>query len=131
MSHDDDSVVLVTTGYSETTEPIRYYPEVVAFDPDAQPWRTVAMHSIDGEFADPNYWHMFACKREWCPGDFDPLVRLIADDIVADVLIVAPDCRWILHPYDGGMDVIAESSANRDSLRTKFHAWLSAHPQGL
>ena len=72
------------------------------------------MHELDADFNHPSYWHVFASEREWRPGIFDPLVRLIADDVVANVMIVAPDCGWLLHPYDGGMDVIAESQAERD-----------------
>jgi hypothetical protein len=124
-------VVLVTTGYSASEEPSRYYPAVIAFDPGAVPWRTVAMHRLDEDFADPSYWHLFASAWEWRPGVFDPIFRLIADDIVANVLIVAPDCRWVLHPYDGGMDVIAGSAEARQLLRAKHVAWLSPRADGL
>jgi hypothetical protein len=124
-------VVLVTTGYSESPEPTRSYPEVMAFDPGATPWRTVAMHNVTSEFDDPSYWHLFASVREWRPGVFDPLVRLVADDAVANVLVVALDCRWLLHPYDGGMDVIAETPVARQRLRGRYSAWLSARRDGL
>jgi hypothetical protein len=124
-------VVLVTTGYSSSPVPSRSYPEVVAFDPGASPWRTVAMHRVEEDFDKPRYWHLFASAWEWRPGAFDPLVRLVADDVVANVLVVAPDCRWVLHPYDGGMDVIAESPESRRLLRAKYAAWLSARADGL
>ena len=124
-------VVLVTTGYSDSPVPSRHYPEVVAFDPGASPWRTVAMHLIEKGFHDPTYWHLFASAWEWRPGVFDPLVRLVADDAVANVLVVAPDCGWVLHPYDGGMDVIAESPEARQLLRARNSAWLPAREDGL
>jgi hypothetical protein len=124
-------VVLVTTGYSGSPEPLRSYPAVVAFDPSAVPWRSVAMHRVEEGFDEPSYWHLFASAWDWRPGAFDPLVRLVADDAVANVLMVAPDCRWVLHPYDGGMDVIAESPEARQSLRAEHSAWLSARGDGL
>lgn len=124
-------VALVTTGYSGSPEPSRYYPAVVAFDPVAVPWRTIAMHRVEEGFDEPRYWHLYASAWDWRPGAFDPLVRLVADDAVANVLVVAPDCRWVLHPYDGGMDVIAESSGARQVLREKHSAWLSARADGL
>jgi hypothetical protein len=125
------SVVLLTTGYSDAQQPVRTYPELDALDPDAKPWRSVAMHSANREFTDPSYWHVFASAREWQPGLFDPLIRLVADDTVANVMIVHPDCRWLLHPYDGGMDVIAESPAARGLLWAAHKEWLSSRADGL
>ena len=125
------SVVLLTTGYSESPQPVRTYAALAALDPDAKPWHSIPMHKLDAELADPNYWHVFASVWEWRPGSFDPLIRLIADDAVADVMVVDPDCRWLLHPYDGGMDVIAESPAERDRLRGSHKDWLSARDDGL
>jgi hypothetical protein len=124
-------VVLLTTGYSESSAPIRSYAELTDLDPGAAPWRTVAMHRADEGFTDPSYWHVFASGHEWQPGTFNRLVRLVADDVVANVMIVAPDCRWLLHPYDGGMDVFAESIAARDRLKVRHSPWLSARPDGL
>ena len=51
--------------------------------------------------------------------------------MVGNVLIVASDCRWLLHPYDGGMDVIAGSPAERDRLKDRRQAWLPEGPAGL
>jgi hypothetical protein len=123
-------VVLVTTGYSDSPLPSRSYPQLADFDPGASQWRTIPMHRV-GEGFEPTYWHLFASAWEWRPGAFDPLVRLVSDDAVGNVLVVAPDCRWVLHPYDGGMDVIAESPEARRLLRAKYAAWLSARADGL
>ena len=46
--------------------------------------------------------------------------------IVTDVAL-----RWLFHPYDGGMDVIAPSVRERDRLAARFHTWLSDRPDGL
>jgi hypothetical protein len=123
-------VVLLTTGYSESREPVRPEPQLQALDPGAVPWRTVAMHETDG-FPDPSYWHVFASEREWRPGGFDAIIRLIADEVLVNVMMVAPDCRWLLHPYDGGMDVFTESPAARDQLKAVHSEWLSARRDGL
>lgn len=124
-------VVLLTTGYSEIPEPSRSDAAVVAFDPSAVPWRTIAMHRVDEAFAEPSFWHLFGSVWEWHPGAFDPLIRIVADDAVANILLVSPDCQWVLHLYDGGMDVIAESSESRRLLRERHAAWLSARADGL
>lgn len=62
---------------------------------------------------------------------FDSIVRLIVDELITNVMIVEPDCRWLLHPYDGGMDVIAESPSARDKLKAAHSDWLSARTDGL
>jgi len=126
-----DTLALLTTGYSETAEPIRPHPTLVAFDPFAVSWRTIAMHDLDANFGGPIFWHVFVSRWDWTPGLFDPLVRRIADDVIANVMIVPLDCRWLLHPYDGGMDVILESSAARDKLKAGYPDWLSAREDGL
>jgi hypothetical protein len=131
LIHPGQTVVLLSTGYSETPTPVRSQPEWQTLDPGAVPWRTVAMHEVSADFAVPNYWHVFASERAWLPGVFDLLIRLVADDVVTNVMIVAPDCRWLLHPYDGGMDVIAESRVIRDRIKAAYTGWLSARPDGL
>jgi hypothetical protein len=88
------------------------------------------MRDLDG-FNCSSFWHVFASKWEWRPSLFDPIIRLVADVVVGNVMIVAPDCRWLLHPYDGGMDVILESPEARDLLRSSHSDWLSSHPDGL
>jgi hypothetical protein len=126
-----EPVFLLSTGYSDHPEPVRSYPELLKLDPGAVPWRTVAMHEVDAGWSSPWFWHIFVNERRWTTGTFDPLVRLIADDVVANIMIVAPDCTWLVHPYDGGMDVILETTAQRDSLKAKYSGWLSAREDGL
>jgi hypothetical protein len=125
------AVALLTTGYSDTPEPIRTYAALVKLDPQALPWRTVAMHEVDEDFGNPSYWHIFVSQQTWKPGNFDALVRLIADDVLANVMMVALDCRWLVHPYDGGMDVILESRTARDKLSATYPQWLSARADGM
>lgn len=89
------------------------------------------MHTVDSGFSVPSYWHVFANERVWHPGVFDPIIRLVADDVLANVMVVSPDCRWLLHPYDGGMDVIAESEVVRNRLKACHAEWLSPRADGL
>jgi hypothetical protein len=126
-----ERVVLMTTGYSDMPEAIRTKPEVLAWDPHAKPWRCVPLHRHDGGFAEPTYWHVFVSERFWRPGLFDALVRKIADNVLANVMMVAVDGKWLLHPYDGGMDAILESSAARDEPKEHFRLWLSWRPDGM
>lgn len=124
-------VVLLTNSFSESASPERRERAIEDLDPEAMLWRSVPMHQLDDNFGDPTYWHVYASVREWSPGLFDPIVRLAADALHPNVMIVNPECRWLLSPYDGGMDVIAESSVIRDRLKSRFAEWLSPFPNGL
>ncbi|MFI5297683.1 MAG: hypothetical protein ACHREM_06245 [Polyangiales bacterium] len=122
-----EDVALLTTGYAKTqSPPVRSYPELSDLDPDARPWRTVVYD--DDQASD---WHIVASTRRWTPGAFDRLVTLVADDKIANVMIVALDGRWLLHPYDGGMDVILRTTEERDALKARHPEWLSARPDGM
>ncbi len=118
-------VVLVTTGYTETPEPARSYEELLSLDPSAAPWRSIDLED------DGYYSHFHTSRWTWGPGVFDHILRLVASGRLGNILIVAPDCRWVLHPYDGGMDVILESEVARDALKACHADWLSSHPDGL
>jgi len=131
LAQDDEIVALLTTGYSQTAAPIRLEAELLELDPRAVPWRTVAMHEQDSNFGEPTFWHVFVSQQRWRPGLLNGLVRMIADDKLANIMIVAIDCRWLVHPYDGGMDVILDSSAARDRLKARYSQWLSARADGL
>jgi hypothetical protein len=131
LTGSERSVVLLATEYSESPNPAQLQTELQILVPHALPWRSVAMHESDDDFASPSFWHVFTSVWEWHPGAFDPIVRLVIDDCVANLMILNADCRWLLHPYDGGMDVIAESSAARDRLKSSHPGWLSANPSGL
>lgn len=128
------SVILLSTEYSGSPDPVEvtpYVPELRAFDRDAKPWHAVAMHELDENFQSPCYWHIFASEWAWRPCTFDPLLRLVANDQIANIMILHPGCKWLFHPYDGGMDLILESSAARDHIRSSHLDWLSPWPSGL
>jgi hypothetical protein len=130
LARPGQTVVLLTTGYTTSAQPVQP-PELQALTLGAAFWRTIPMHVEDDNVADLSYWHVFASEREWRPGAFDPIIRLVADDVVSNVMILAADCRWLLHPYDGGMDAIAESQGARDHLNASYSQWLPARPDGL
>lgn len=80
---------------------------------------------------DPAYTHIFVRQVRWERGCINEVLRAVADFVVAGVMITDVAVRRIYHPYDGGADVLLETSADRDRLRAKYSDWLSTHPQGL
>ncbi len=131
LAKDGEYVALLTADYSSSENPIRSNVKLVELDPGALPWRSIPFHEFEDDFSKKNYWHVFVSQQCWTPGRFDGLIRLVADDFFANIMIVPLDCKWLLHPYDGGMDVILESIEVRNLLRAQFSEWLSVHPSGL
>jgi len=119
-------VVLITTGYSDSAEPVRSYPMLREIDAAAAPWRTLRV-----EDADPVCWHFYASTHRWPPTHLNALLRLVAQDELANILIVAQDCSWVFYPYQGGMDVIAASVLRRDALAQSHAEWIPAGIDGL
>jgi hypothetical protein len=88
------------------------------------------MHEIDGD-ANSNYWHIFRSEFTWSPSSIDPIIRLVADDRISNVMIVDPLDSWLVHPYDGGIDVIASSIQQRDDISSKYDLWRSVRADGM
>ena len=127
----NDQLVFASTGYSETPQPTRdEYPQLNAFDKDAKCWRTISKHELDNDTS-PNYWHLYMSNWFWTPGVFDSIFRLVADNVIANTMILSTSNHWIYHPYDGGADVVLPSSAERAKLKRKFNSWLSTRSDGL
>ena len=124
------ALLVVTAGYSDDPEPREpcRSPETVAVHPDATYWTSAC---IDHEPGFESWMHLYVSQLAWSAGCLDPLLRQVADDVIANVLIADVGLRWLYHPYDGGMDVIPPSSGERDALRDRHRGWLSAHPAGL
>lgn len=131
LSGQDESLVFVTTGYSETADSIRGDAALNRRDPGAIRWRTIAKHILDRDPDYPNYWHLYMSCRIWKQGCFDSILRLVADDVIANIMIVSMTSNWVYHPYDGGADVILESQEERDMLKSQFRHWLSQRSDGM
>ncbi|CAN5419205.1 hypothetical protein BH10PLA1_BH10PLA1_01310 [soil metagenome] len=119
LARKSQKVFLLTTEFSWKKN-----PTVPPFQiKKATHWRT--------DSVDESFWHVYAENVQWVTGLFDGLIRQVATEEMGNVMICATDCKWLLHPYDGGMDVILSSEKLRDDLRAEFSDWLSPHPSGL
>lgn len=122
------SFVLVLTGYSETPRAVLLDTWLKEHYPDSRPFVTVQMNTSP----DPRYyWHFFMVTKVWEPHLFDDLLRLVADDVIANVLFVGIDQVSVYAPYDGGADVILSSPSTRDTVRQRYTSWFSTDPTGL
>lgn len=58
------------------------------------------------------------------------LIRLVADDVLSNVILVSFSDEVIYHPYDGGMDLILKSKSKRDALKNNFIEWYPSKTSG-
>ena len=126
----NELLTFTSTGYSETETAVRA-PQLAELDPSAEHWHTIAKHEINNDPEFPKFWHSFAAPYRWTPRVFDSLLLLVADDIVANTMILSTTGHWVYHPYDGGADVILHTTAKRDRLKAQFSSWLSTRSNGL
>ena len=124
------TVLIATAGYSDAPQPEEPcpLPEALAARPRAVYWTSAC---IDDEPGFESWMHLYVSQLPWTAGCLNPLLRQVADDVIASVLVADTDLRWLYHPYDGGMDVMLSSTTERDALRDRHQDWLSAHPGGL
>ncbi|PYC78629.1 hypothetical protein C7C46_15935 [Streptomyces tateyamensis] len=105
-------------------------PDVPSHQSGADHWQTlVVQEDFDPEFR--SYAHLFVVRRAWQHGCLDGLLREVADDQVAGVLVTDLQLLRLHHPYDGGADVFLPTTEERDRLRERHAGWLSRYPGGL
>ncbi|MCJ1677791.1 hypothetical protein MTF65_10645 [Streptomyces sp. APSN-46.1] len=124
-------VYVVTIDWSNPADSAAEPPEWTVLRNALHPAGTLWTTLDDASDPDPdNPWYFYADRRPWVRGCLDPLLRAVADDAVSGVFVTNPDLTRIHHPYDGGADVILPTPEERDRLRARHTAWLSAHPSG-
>jgi hypothetical protein len=85
----------------------------------------------DSEPEEPAWKHLWVSVSKLSEPHLPALFRLVADDVAGGVIVTSPAMYWLYDPYDGGADVIAASSEQRDGHRHRHAEWLSAQPSGL
>lgn len=82
------------------------------------------------EYEDDTYFDIFVNIEKWKMGSRNEILKAIADDEIR-AMFVSPSKRCIIAPYDGGVDVIVDSTEKRDRLKTKYKDWLSDREDGM
>ncbi|MES2789697.1 MAG: hypothetical protein V4719_08755 [Planctomycetota bacterium] len=121
---------LLTTNWSHSPESGIPDAKLSLLKIPAVAWRSVAMREFDGD-SEPWYWHIFRSSVSWPSFTLDEVIRLVADDRIGNVMLFNTSCSWLIHPYDGGMDLILGTSEARDEMATKYQQWRSSRSDGL
>jgi hypothetical protein len=124
-------VRIVTTDWPDTPDPSAPSARHTLWNPGLRNWTSVRTdeHETDPDFI--TYTHLYASRRPWQPGLVDELLRAVADDATANVMITSLLFDRVHHPYDGGADVLLPTTGERDALKRRHTDWLSAHPLGF
>lgn len=102
-------------------------PMIVGLHPGAVRWMDVT----DPDDLDATPVEVYVSRQGFVPGSLDGLLAYVADGRASEVIAADTGMRWLYHPYDGGADVIAPSTSERDRLRENHRDWLSSHPHGM
>lgn len=82
------------------------------------------------EYENEKFLHVFMKIEKWETGSKNEVLKAIADDEIRAMLI-APSKHCIIAPYDGGVDVIVDTTEKRDHLKINYKKWLSDREDGL
>ncbi|MFI9587218.1 hypothetical protein ACIHCQ_36620 [Streptomyces sp. NPDC052236] len=122
-------LMAITCEWSEDPSPRGREPDLERVAPGDH-WRTVLEDETEvPEFR--TYTHLYLGTLTNLPATLDPLLRKVADFETAGVILAPRGLGWLVHPYDGGVDVVTATPAERDALRARHPDWLSQHPGGL
>lgn len=121
-------VYVISPDWDDRPQPVSRSAEHDGWHPGARLWTSIC---IDSEPGYELFWHLYVSEVRWNTGLLDPLLRAVADDQTAGVMIADSSLRKIHHPYDGGADVLLVDLVERDAMRDRHRAWLSSHPSGL
>lgn len=92
---------------------------------------TIDLHKERPEkYEDEMYFDIFVKIEKWSKDSKNEMLKAIADDQIR-VMFISFDKKCVIAPYDGGVDVILDSSERRDRLKTKYKDWLSDREDGL
>lgn len=122
-------VLVVLPEYSESKEPTKPEPELIAFFPTTEPWCSLVQHEEGDDYE--LYWHLHASEVEFTGSELNGLFRLVANDEAGNIMIINTCKGVVFHPYDGGADIVLASTKQRDLLKEKYHEWLSSHSEGF
>lgn len=82
------------------------------------------------EYEDEMYFDIYVKMEKWEYGKRNEILKAIADDEIS-AMFVSPLSKCIIIPYDGGVDVIVDSTDKRDKLKDKYKDWLSNREDGM
>ena len=125
--HSGDIVVILPE-YSEARDPTNPVKVLNEMFPASKYWRSIAQHEQCDE--DEYYWHLHVVSIPYSGSELNSLLRLVVNDEIRNIMVVALSSEVVYHPYDGGADIVMHSTERRDEIKQNHANWLSKHPDG-
>ncbi len=76
------------------------------------------------EHEDEMFFDIYVKIEKWENGKKDEILKAIADDEIRAMFVSLTE-KCVIAPYDGGIDVLVDSTEKRDHLKYKYIDWLS------
>ncbi|MBS2546555.1 hypothetical protein KGQ19_06720 [Catenulispora sp. NL8] len=124
-----EDVFIMTSTWSTTPEPEPRDRLDLRINPGSVLWWSF----LSEDDSNPDlvvHTHVYVAWTGWSAGSLNRLLSAVAEYRAGNVVIGDRRLRRLYLPYDGGADVLAVDSAERDVLRDRHSAWLSGHPSG-
>jgi hypothetical protein len=123
-------IVLITSTWGFSATPAGAAATLLNLGLPVTPWRSIPQDELKNDYATV-FLQLHHSTIDWQPGVLDHLIRLVADDHLRNVMLFQTDADWLIHPYDGGMDVILGTESDRDKLAQTYNAWRSDRADGM
>ena len=127
----DGKFVLVFTHYSGNIDPSISPDHCSLLGFPGKHFLGLPQSEFDPDIEEEFSWHFYMSTHQWSSGSMDDLLRMIATERIANILLVAIDQNCAYHPYDGGGEVFVDNVSRREGLLRRFKVWLSPRSDGL
>lgn len=124
-----NEVLVFTHSWSVGRLPVPQSAPLQAAVPGSEYWMSFLQDPTDPE--NTTWHHAWVNRMPATPEALDPLLRLVADDGTAGVIICDEHLTWCYHPYDGGGDVLPATAELRDELKDRYREWLPSTESGV
>ena len=120
-----EQLVVTTCGWASSVPAAR--PSALGALLPAAHWRDIA--DADPEHLPTSVYATAIAAGDPAMAEF--LLDWVAAERTAEAIIAPPSFEWLVHPYDGGLDVIARDRNERQRLAEQFATWRSGREDGL
>ncbi len=126
----DDTDIIVSFGLYIDDLSNDNYKELTDFR-EFDKVQTISLHEErPDDYEDETYFDIYIKSEKWKINSNNELLKAIADDKIR-AMFICPSKDCIIAPYDGGVDIIVNSTEKRDELKQKYKNWLSEREDGL